>query len=206
MVIIEKLNLVFIHIPKTAGTSIKKWMQDNFNARLAGSPHAGVGQIVEKKIKLPTDPIFFAVVRNPFARQLSHYMYHLNMHKDIVKFNNENNINDPTPIKTLERLEKGFEHWFLSDDEFVRPEPRWWDYRWTNQCEWINDNTYVMKYERLKKDIQWLYDRTGCDKPLTFENVSKSYGLDYRDFYSEKLKKIVEQRHRADLKKFGYAF
>lgn len=206
MVIVEKFNLVFVHIPKTAGTSIKKWMQKHFDARLEGSPHAGVRQIEEKKINLPKHPIFFAVVRNPFARQLSHYTYHLHMHRLIVKFNAERKIKDPGPIHILERLEKGFEHWFLSKDEFVRPEPRWWDYRWTNQHEWIDENTHVMKYEQLEKDIQWLYEITGCHEPLPFENVSKSHEYNYRHFYSDILRKEVEKKHKADLDKFGYKF
>ena len=69
----------------------------------------------------------------------------------IVKSNTEKKIKNIESIRILERLEKGFEHWFLSEDEFVRPEPRWWDYRWTNQLEWINENTHVMKYEELEK-------------------------------------------------------
>ena len=206
MVIIEDIGLVFIHIPKTAGTSIKKWMQENCNAQLAGSPHAGVGQIKEKNIKLPDNTQFFTVVRNPFARQLSHYKYHLEMHREIVKHNQQEKINDPEPVRILEELEKGFEHWFLEEKEFVRPNPRWWNYKWTNQWQWINEKTHVMKYETLDRDIQWLYEKTGINNPLPFENVSGSYKLNYREWYSKKLKNIVETKHKNDLEKFNYSF
>jgi hypothetical protein len=207
MVIIEDIGLVFIHIPKTAGTSIKKWMQENCNAQLAGSPHAGVGQIKEKNIKLPDNTQFFTVVRNPFARQLSHYRYHLEMHREIVKHNQQEKINDPAPVRILEELEKGFEHWFLEEKEFVRPNPRWWNYKWTNQWQWIDvDNTHIMKFENLQEDIQWLFNKTNCYSPLTTENASGSYKENYRDHYSQKLREIVEREHQRDFELFGYTF
>ena len=207
MVIIEDIGLVFIHIPKTAGTSIVKWMQDNRNGQLLLSPHAGINQLREKNVVLPKDTEFFTVVRNPFARQLSHYRYHLEMHREIVKNNQQKKIDNPRAVRILGELEKGFEHWFLSEQEFVRPEPRWWNYKWTNQCEWIDvANTHVMKFENLQDDIQWLFSKTGCYSLLTMENVSGSYKEDYRKHYSQKLRETVERKHQRDFELFGYTF
>jgi hypothetical protein len=215
MVIIENVGVAFIHIPKTAGTSIVKWMQDNCNGQLLLSPHAGINQLKERNVVLPKDTQFFTVVRNPFARQLSHYRYHLEMFKHTVRENEEKKIIDPRAIRILGELAKGFEHWFLSEQEFVRPEPRWWNYKWTNQCEWIDvanthvidvANTHVMKFANLQNDIQWLFDKTQCYAQLPMENVSGSYKEDYRDHYSQRLRKIVEERHQQDLVLFDYKF
>ena len=206
MVIIDKCGLVFIHIPKTAGTSIMTWMQNNFDARLEGSPHSGIKQIMEKKIKLPPNAKFFTVVRNPFARLFSHYYYYLQGHRVLVQYQTQNNIENPRNVRILERLERGFEHWLLSDDLFVRQDPRWWDYRWTNQHEWINDQTHVLKYENLASEIKWLYDMTGCNKSLTMENVSGSGLLDYKEQYSKEMRELAEKKFKVDLEKYDYEF
>ena len=207
MVIIENVGVAFIHIPKTAGTSITRWMQDNCNGQLLLAPHAGINQLREKNVVLPKDTKFFTVVRNPFARQLSHYMYHLDMFRRVVKENEEKKIIDPRPVRILGELAKGFEHWFLSEQQFVFPQPRWWNYKWTNQCEWIDvANTHVMKFANLHNDIHWLFDKVKCYKSLPMENVSGSYKDDYRDHYSQRLRKIVEERHQRDLVLFDYKF
>ena len=208
MIILKDHNLVFVHIPKTAGTSIISWAQENLNTELMMSPHAGMHQMSQRQIIDLRKHMFFTVVRNPFARQLSHYMYHLNSFQTAVMNDQEKKIENVRNTRILKDLEKGFEHWFIDTQEYVMPQQRWWNYKWTNQCDWIIPSmTHVMRFEMLEDQISWLFHRTKCyNKPLSRLNSTGSYQKDYKDHYSQKLRKIVEEKFERDLTVFKYSF
>ena len=70
MDVIPRTNIVFIHIPKTAGLSIRK----AFRIKTNGSHHSlNTPQDLEY---LTGDYIRFCVVRNPLERFVSAYKYH----------------------------------------------------------------------------------------------------------------------------------
>ena len=67
---VDTKKYCFIHIPKNAGTAIVK----SLNREIVW--YVGHHSIGVQSLSLPKDIKCFAVVRNPFARLLSWFMYH----------------------------------------------------------------------------------------------------------------------------------
>lgn len=67
-------KLLFVHIPRTGGTSIAYTMQDIF-----GKPHRGVPthRRIEDFEVNPSEYFKFAVIRNPWAMVASWYQWHI---------------------------------------------------------------------------------------------------------------------------------
>ena len=63
--------ITFIHNPKTAGTSISQWLDENFKT-VEGKKH---GHIVEVNTYFPNTTYTFGVVRNPWERLASWYLF-----------------------------------------------------------------------------------------------------------------------------------
>ena len=64
-------KITFIHNPKTAGTSISRWLDNNFKT-VAGRKHGHHKEVAEF---FPDTVFTFGVVRNPWERLASWYQY-----------------------------------------------------------------------------------------------------------------------------------
>ena len=78
--IIEKYKTIFIHIPKNAGTAIKDFFNKDWDnglrvPRVKIHKHDTIYQIKLKTPELYNSFKKFAVVRNPYDRTLSWYIY-----------------------------------------------------------------------------------------------------------------------------------
>jgi hypothetical protein len=74
-VYLENENVVYIHTPKCAGTSIYRWFRDNqFCDNSRRDKHKPKSEFVEE-LKDKDDIFYFSVVRNPFDKIVSWYGY-----------------------------------------------------------------------------------------------------------------------------------
>ena len=64
-------KLVFIHIPKNAGTSVNFWMKRYLNGEKKGITHGGIQHTPEEFNHYTS----FAIVRNPWDRTLSFWSF-----------------------------------------------------------------------------------------------------------------------------------
>lgn len=67
-------KLLFIHIPKTAGTSIWNWLKDNGHenwARVSRVHHESISEM--RLLNNTRNTYSFAVVRNPYDRAISYF-------------------------------------------------------------------------------------------------------------------------------------
>ena len=69
-------DLTFIHIPKTGGTSVFTWIEENFDYVQNGSKHSTINQY-KKSFAQPKN--YFSIVRHPVDRILSWYHYQYKM-------------------------------------------------------------------------------------------------------------------------------
>ena len=72
-------ELIFIHVPKAAGTSVKVTLKKNLNEanyeNIDNNDHHSYLQIVKIDNKLFRNRISFALVRNPYERFVSIYRF-----------------------------------------------------------------------------------------------------------------------------------
>lgn len=211
LVISKKNKLIFFHIPKNAGTSVSSallknesyyfaWVilskilrkfkkTDNFffdniqNQFFLFTSHETVKTIENKISKDIFNNYFkFAIVRNPYSRFVSRYNY--------MKLTN--NLNEKNFSVFLENHVKKS---LVADQQ----------YKFLLNKNGKIGVDKIIKYENLNTEIQELNKYTNLDFSK-FEKLNVSTHDNYRDYYNNESKKIVEDFCREDLEYFNYSF
>lgn len=185
----SKLPFVFVHINKTAGTSIGKAIG------LADKNHLTVKEIIARIGQEPWDAAYkFTFVRNPWDKTVSLYEYRRKKNK--------------TQIATLGL---GFEEWLIktlgdAQDPFFYDNPK----SFQPQVEWLKDThgliniNYIGKFESLNQDFEKIRQAIGVDTQLPHLNASSR--APYQSYYSDKTRGLVSRWFAEDIEQFGYTF
>lgn len=185
----NKLPFVFVHINKTAGTSVGNAIG------LANKNHLTVKEIITRIGQAPWDAAYkFTFVRNPWDKTVSLYEYRRKKNK--------------TQIATLGI---NFEDWVsktLGDEQ----DPLFHDNlkSFQPQVEWLKDLhgqislDYIGKFESLNQDFEAIRKVIGVDTPLPHLNASSR--APYQSYYSEKTRALVSRWFAEDIERFGYRF
>jgi hypothetical protein len=192
-------KLVFIHINKTGGTSVRSALglpaEEDWRGRFR--KHYRYNELL--KI-LPTNVLHEAtiatIVRNPWDRLVSlfHYRKWLTKSKGL----------EPAILA----IYASFPHWFnylWEKDQFRKPNIK-------PQISWLCDDQgqecvdFIGKFENLEQDTHRLSELLGIS-PLKFPHLIKSTrNPDYRSYYTPELREKVAHLYRADIERFDYHF
>ena len=181
------LGFVFIHIPKTGGTSVNRALGLCHEHKTALEYRQWLGQTAwDRKFK-------FTFVRNPWDKVVSYFNFK-QQQKD-VRF---------VALCFSEYLRQVFvarNHAYYADF----PE------RYLPQFDWISDTKgnlivdFVGRFESINEDFGKICERIG--RPglkLPHENAS-SRG-EYRSYYKNGDAQIVADWYKKDIEQFGYTF
>ena len=86
--ICHKSKYIFIHIPKTAGTTVREYLMKMGVAnsqRTSGLPNMNFLQNIAQVVNLYPNYFTFSFVRNPFDRFVSYYMHGLRKNKEAIE-------------------------------------------------------------------------------------------------------------------------
>ena len=194
----HKHRAIFIHVPKNAGTSLRRtlgfeWVGHVPISRYAGENAAATGAYFK-----------FAIVRNPWDRLLSSFSY-LRRHNEGADF--------PDAIYTDRYLRKftGFEQFVLAlaDDgakrdllDFTHMLPQ--SYYLTLPGEGASYMDYVGRFENLNQAYAELSDRFGIEN--TLPKINSGPSKDYRTLYTDRMRDIVAEIYASDIRAFDYTF
>jgi len=199
-------KLIFIHIPKNAGTSIAKTVGFWVKVPMAG--HGSTNHFPDNHPralrieKRNPDFIRFAVCRNPYDRALSLFRYF----QDKTRVNRGKNMG----IRLFRSM-----MCLLSDDP---------NYFWQNinikplvdtntiihfrpQTWFINrEDTRILRYENLQADFADLIRDSGRPPmELKYLNRSKTpHEGPWSDFLNERTKRVIRRVYRKDFEHFEY--
>lgn len=189
----------FIHIPKNGGQSVRRALELNRAVSLGRPFHQRYRDVAAT---LPDDMRYFCIVRNPWARTASRYM-----------FGRQNAANwsedDPRRIYILG----------ASFDDFVRdqkvlpipehPGQPWMGplSSWMNQLEWIMDEKGAiacdcLRLEHLESDISAYLNRS---IHIRRRNKTRS-SYDYREMFTDESAAIIGDLFKDDIDYFGFEF
>ena len=184
-------KFIFVHIPKTAGTTIKTWLK-----KVIGEcpepvwEHFKIKEIVHMFHETFFQECFkFTFVRNPWDRAVSHYFY----------FRSER-YRKKNPVKWRKYSSVSF-------DEFVKRKMMFMP-----QFENIVDNRgrvridFVGKFESIIEDLGFVADKIGVKKPDILPISNKTEHNDYRSYYNSKTIEIIKDYYKNDIELFGYDF
>ena len=177
----------FIHINKTAGSSIEKALGVPFEHASALEKREELGRAEWQR------RFTFSVVRNPWDKVVSHYAYR-------VKTNQHGMGNGSV----------SFSQWvdlcFEQKDPFYRDR----ELMFVSQCDWLTDNTgallvdKVYRFEDLAGAFADLKKRLNLEVDLPHLKPSKR--TVYQDYYDETSQAIIAKHFADDIKRFGYVF
>ncbi|KPA18984.1 Carbohydrate sulfotransferase, 8-13 [Candidatus Magnetomorum sp. HK-1] len=204
MIISNKLKTIFIHIQKTGGTSIDKAIQNiDTNAikrvnEIPATHNIQKGKhlwAIDLKKYLPSgiwdDYFKFAFIRNPWDRLVSWYYMCVQKPENYKRLYIKNNFKD-------------FSDFLINGTKGLAQRCSY------NQVDFITNNDgeiildFIGRFENYNNDIKKISSQLGVE--LDVLNFNKSEHEHYRNYYTEKTKKIVEDRFMNDIKCFNYHF
>jgi hypothetical protein len=177
--VIVKNKFTFLHIRKTAGTSIRAWIQNNFVCDWCDDWHVTLPEA--EKMGYSNFGWKFCVIRNTFGRLVSHYKFQKDRHYYKLKCLDYKNQWEKLKTKT-EIYERDFEYWY--DRQIVKG-------HYFTQLEYTRDCDYMIKFEKLNSNFRYIQFLTGCNEPLPYLNGTP--GTSYKDLYTPSLIKKVKK-------------
>lgn len=196
------LGVLYIHIPKTGGSSITEWMIKN-------TPVSKHFKMNHPNITMLRDACgdvdySFTVVRNPWARAVSFYTYHKRRFEtgmstvdgytsfpsfgDFVFKYIDEDINNKNYTVNGQVIDSNY--WFRMS---------------TPQADWIDSSVdAILRTESLSDDFKIIQDMFGCSVPLGV--VRQSSTEDYRTYYTTSTKDTIASHYQKDIDLFKYTF
>ena len=207
MVINTDKKFIFIHIPKTAGTSITaslKSLKGNQKRWLANTKHETLTEfhdhleerlsLVDKLFRKKPDQYFtFGFVRNPWDRMAS-------LHRYLIEKRPRPEIDTISTFKQF-LIEANEGCAWIRSLRTMRPQV---DFFTCPDGQLKID--FLGHYEHLAEDIKALADELNIPLKLTQKNASTNGENDYRVSYDDEMAEIVAKLFEEDCRHFGYHF
>lgn len=191
---LPKVEAVFLHIPKTAGMSIRRGF---FESKYEGPVQGYVPEEWMQYFK-------FAFVRNPFDRLVSAWkMFTAGVEESVWEC-----PGGTRPDLTL----SGFLQ--IASDDSIRydgvrdefeVELRHHSLPQTHPFYCLADADFVGRFEQLETDFQLICEQLGLTN-AKLPHWNKTKRRDYREYFDEESRKLAEEFFAEDLKQLGYTF
>ena len=186
MIIIDKFELAYLHINKTAGTSIKQFLEDLSGPgqmKQMGPTHGPLAPTLRFMGQRFYDYRILVSIRNPRSRLMSIYLYRKTRFK--------NGEDGPA---TRAAYELPFKQWFL---EVVRDSNRLTDLSITDSVLVGGDlpkNVHIVAVETLEKDLtRFCRDILGIKTNIQIPHLNKTvFDRDiYTKYFDDELNEAV---------------
>lgn len=195
MIIDQKNKFIFIHIPKSGGTSIHKLLENNNESTISlwgltgnkDNAHLTIFDVYSM-YDISKSYFSFAVVRNPYNRIYSAYKQpYCQLHPNLtfndfidnyVKKLNVNNL-DPSLVHIWP-----MHKFIISDNKLL-----------------IN---YVIRFEHLTKDFEFIKQKYGIKKPLDHLNKNNDHCESYLNKYTPEQISVINKIYADDFEWFNY--
>jgi hypothetical protein len=202
----HKHRCIFVHIPKTGGSSIEDviWPGERTEADLwmgftsryrnryqtGGLQHLLARQIREEVGAEVFDSYFkFTFVRNPWDKAVSQFA----------------SMGDRADLRELIGMAPD-----ASLSEYLQLTERHSHVQWERQVEFLHDENraplvdFVGRFENLKHDAQVVFERLGIRCRLPHRNRSRH--RHYRKYFDDRSREWIHSHYREDVELFGYDF
>jgi hypothetical protein len=189
-------KIVFIHVPKAAGTSINQALYDRFMGHVRATD---IQRWAPRAIRaLPS----FAITRNPWERLVSAYRFATRGH-GVGGYQAGVWRPQQYRIPEFESFETFVKDW-LAELDVAALDPIF-----QPQHLFICDENrrvlvdHVGQLEDLGPTFEFIRDHTGSPPSLERSNLS-GVPVDYEQFYTPELTRVVARIYREDIELFGY--
>lgn len=199
-----KHNFFFVHIPKTAGTSITSAFTSLYDDGVisGGKKLTGYGYhmpilVAEKNLgsSIINNMYKFTFIRNPWDQLFSWYsMLTTNRNKKVYKDDFK---------EWLMHKKHSLDNHFLTGNTLTAQN--------MNYVDWLVDSKgeinidFIGRFESLNEDMLRL--TSALDLPqIDLPHLRKNKSVNYRDIYDDELKEYVSIIRKKDIQMFNYTF
>lgn len=219
MIISHRHKFIFIHIPKSAGTSVFLSLANSINA-------------INKDAECTCSTDDHILVKHPddsvYGNSKSCDDFNLHQHSKL--FDIENlfkrkgwNINDyfkfafvrnpwarAVSYWTYQFADQNFEDFCKNSDDtqyhYIKKDTnkvlnKYGEYYYENEI----GIDFVGKVENLSEDLKVVCNRIGIPEPEIYHQ-NKTDHKHYTEYYNEKTQEIIAKNYESDISKFGYTF
>ena len=186
---------IFIHIPKTGGTSIEQALgiyggEDPFRLFGRQLQHLTAREIKQLWVNEHTYNSYFkfCFVRNPWDRLVSEHTFLVSRNATSYSFKE---LCSPSVLRSDKNPKYFYDH--------VRP-----------QCDYIFDQTgtqivdFIGRFENITED--WFEVCQKLDIKCDLPTSKKTKHTNYTDYYDAESRKWIETIYAEDIETFGYHF
>ncbi|MEY4769208.1 MAG: hypothetical protein RL637_1847 [Pseudomonadota bacterium] len=217
MLISHRYQIIFVHIQRTGGNSIRQLLNQADPDVIQQLPlNSGINRFKHCYISdihsAIDEDIFnrytkFSIVRNPFDRLFS--WYSMFKHRTIAKSEIAGGVARTVDLGNA--VEMAVEPYLESFEQFVSmPNQGLLQRFYINQSDYLTINNQIavdviLRFEQLEKDFQLFMQCLHYDLTLPMVNQSIR-DMDYQKAYSIATQQLVTHRFHRDLTYFGYQF
>ncbi len=183
-------NWIFIHTPKTGGTSIQHVFGE---PSVFGEHLSYIDTLRTYKVDDPENYFRFSIVRNPWDWVVSQYEW-ARQHKPQRKF--------WIPI-----YEGSFEDFVFYDMDLVAS----LRYGHTLSQFWMLcdqerklDHMHIIRFENLQEGFAEISPQLGCNSTLPHRNKAERHH--YSRYYNQRTKEFIGRKYQHDIETFEYEF
>jgi hypothetical protein len=182
---LNKKKIIFVHVPKTAGTSILGSLLDSPNIKIKG--HKIASLYSEKDFE---NSFFFSVTRNPYDRFISHWLYHT------TNYNGNKFIKKNIDIKN-----KSLKEYYKISQSMSQ-----YSNNWQSITKFLSNNfkkiDFLIRFENIDQDWLELCDKLKIKKTLLA--LKQTQHKHYNYYYDNETKKLIENLYSEDFDNFEY--
>lgn len=209
MILSTDPKFLFMHIPKTGGSSMEEVLYHFLDFDYSGPTHSTMLNYKHYVDKELFDSLFkFTTIRNPWDLQVSCWRYYVrNSHIDMtfdeyIKWKFEGYIMDMAD--RIPRDVEGASVEWLQNAFYVHRTPLTYFFI-DEEGNFLVD--YLLTLERSAQHFENVCKHLGLkDAFLPHSNVSNETGETYHSYYTEYTKNIVSKVFSLDIKLFGYDY
>jgi len=208
----KDVKLVFVHIPKTAGTSIAHILQNEFGDK-DEFRHSSVAQIVEKsKINIEEYKVL-AVARNVFDRIFSTWRWYA-VHKCHHVYSACEDHQKVTFKQYVLMIKKYFDgeinslqgnKIYIEDDKPPLDKSHIERFEW-----WMKDakgeivEHDVLRFENLDNEWNDYKHSLGIEEDMVSLNHNDLFNQNFQDVVSEESREILSEIYKYEIERFNY--
>ncbi len=187
-------EIFFVHINKTAGSSIEQGLGLKFQHKTATEFRDEVGAEQWHK------GFSFSFVRNPWDKVVSHYHWRIKT--------NQTNLGMHT-ISFLEWVERTYgeqDPIYYDKPKMFMPQSHWLKASHSSSSEELIVD-YIGKFETLQKDFEYVCSIVKLADSAELPHLKASERQkSYIEYYTPKTVNIIAQWFAEDIERFGYQF
>tara|TARA_R100000234_G_scaffold40732_1_gene24397 strand:- start:7057 stop:7701 length:645 start_codon:yes stop_codon:yes gene_type:complete len=209
----HELQCIFIHFPRTAGSSVEKFLKksddiygykeseymdtNNHLKTIKEQHHTSADKYISQNGQEIWDRYFtFSFVRNPWDWFVSNFFW------DIYQY--DWHAKRKLPIKyrrkfIVEECDRDFQTYLKRGAQ----RPDW--FKFTQAKDFIGNVEFVGKYENLNDDMKHVCERLGI-KYTSLAHENKTNRTKYTDYYDKESTEIVYNLFKTDIRHFGYEY